>query len=201
MTPGLGQLIYEIVKYTLGEVNTAIPARVLEYDPEERRASVQPTVKRRYKDGSVVSRAPITDVPVVFPSAGGGTITFPVKPGDTVLLIFSQRSIDRWVQSEGGEVDPLDNRKHDISDAIAIPGLAPFPAALPADPDNVTIEFGSVSINLTPGGAVEITAPGGVTINGDVTVDGDVVADGISLKEHVHSGVSSGGSTSGPPVP
>lgn len=52
---------------------------------------------------------------------------------------------------------------------------------------------GGVSISVA-GGAVNITAPGGVIVNGDV------VADGVSLKTHKHSGVNRGGSETGEPV-
>jgi len=177
-TPDLARVISDAVRYHLGEVNTAIPARILKYDPTKQEAEVQPLIKRRYKDGVAVSRAPITGVPVVFPAAGGGIITFPVQVGDTVLLIFSQRSIDRWVRSEGGEVDPLDNRKHDISDAMAIPGLFTLNQALQSDPDNVIIKFSGAEIALTPDGAVNINAPGGFNVVGDSTIDGTLSVTG-----------------------
>ena len=171
-TPDLSTVIEAAIKYHLGELNTSIPARILKYDETKQEAEVQPLIKRRYKDGRVISRAPITGVPVIFPAAGGGIITFPVKVGDTVLLVFSQRSIDRWVRSEGGEVDPLDNRKHDISDAMAIPGLFTLNQALQSDPDNVIIKFSGASISLTPNGEVNIEAPGGFNVVGDSTIDG-----------------------------
>ena len=47
---------------------------------------------------------------------------FDLVPGDTVLLVFSERSIDKWAQ-QGGEVDPLDSRLHHLSDPVALPGL------------------------------------------------------------------------------
>ena len=183
----------EAVRYQLGEVNTAIPAVINKYDPTKQEAEVIPLIKRKYKDGTAVDRAPITGVPVVFPASGGGIITFPVTKGDTVLLIFSQRSIDRWVRGDGSSVDPGDNRKHDISDAIAIPGLFSLSSALQSDPDNVIIKFSGASIALTPAGAIEILAPGGVTITGDLTVTGNIVAtevtaSGKALSTHVHFG-------------
>jgi len=56
------------------------------------------------------------------------------------------------------------------------------------------------------GGAARIEAPGGVTIVGDVTVTGridaagDVTAGGgVSLLEHRHTNVQTGGGLSGPP--
>jgi len=186
-------VIMEAVRYQLGEVNTAIPAVINKYDPTKQEAEVIPLIKRKYKDGTAVDRAPITGVPVVFPAAGGGIITFPVKKGDTVLLIFSQRSIDRWVRGDGSQIDPGDNRKHDISDAIAIPGLFSFSSALQSDPDNVIIKFSGASIALTPAGAIEILAPGGVTITGDLAVTGNIVAvevtaSGKALSTHTHFG-------------
>lgn len=52
-------------------------------------------------------------------------------------------------------------------------------------PNGVVIEI--------DGGEVRITAPN------NVIVVGDVIADGISLKNHVHGGVTSGGSTTAGP--
>lgn len=39
------------------------------------------------------------------------------------------------------------------------------------------------------------------TVHGDIITDGDVVADGVSLHNHIHSGVQTGGGDTGPPVP
>ncbi len=187
-TPDLSTVIMDAIKYQLAETNTAIPARILDYDPATQSASVEPLIKKRYKDGRVIDRAPITGVPVIFPAAGGGIITFPVKEGDTVLLIFSQRSIDRWVQSDGQPIDPLDNRKHDISDAIALPGLFNFSSALQSDPDNVIIKFSGAEFVMTPEGAIEINAPGGLTVNGDTQFNGDqATAGSIDATDEIHS--------------
>lgn len=46
-----------------------------------------------------------------------------------------------------------------------------------------------------------ITAPGGGAISGNLEVSGDVKAGTVSLKTHIHSGVTTGGGTSGPPTP
>lgn len=200
-TPSLATVIAESVKYHLGEVNTSIPARILSYNASTQEASVQPLVKRRYRDGRVVDRAPITGVPIIFPAAGGGIITFPVQEGDTVLLIFSQRSIDRWVRGSGEPVDPLDNRKHDISDAMAIPGLFPFANTLDADPDNVEVKFGDVCFRMTPDGEMIIDAPGGLTINANTQHNGNIDIDGVSdaTGDHISAGISGRGHVHGQP--
>jgi phage baseplate assembly protein V len=46
-----------------------------------------------------------------------------------------------------------------------------------------------------------ISAPSGAPISGDFKVSGDVKAGTVSLKTHVHSGVTTGGGSSGPPTP
>lgn len=63
----------------------------------------------------------LEDVPIVFPSAGGFTITFPIAAGDEVLVIIANRCIDSWWQN-GGFQNPIEFRMHDLSDGFAIPG-------------------------------------------------------------------------------
>ena len=58
-----------------------------------------------------------------FPGAGGYRITFPVAEGDTGLLLFAESSLDKWLVS-GGTVDPEDDRRHDLTDAVFLPGCA-----------------------------------------------------------------------------
>ena len=50
------------------------------------------------------------------------------------------------------------------------------------------------------GTAMKFTNNGKVTLNGTLEVTGDVKAGGISLKTHIHGGVTSGGGTSGGPI-
>lgn len=57
---------------------------------------------------------------------------------------------------------------------------------------------GGVAFEVS-GGVVQIAAPGGFDVTGDIRVQGDVIADGISLKDHLHGGVTRGSQkTNGP---
>jgi hypothetical protein len=107
------------------------------YDSATQKISAQPLIKRGYTDETgerIAERLPIiTGVPVVFPGGGGYRVTFPIAKGDTVLLIFSEASLDKWL-AHGGDVDPNDDRRHTLSDAIAIPGLRDFAHALDSAP-------------------------------------------------------------------
>lgn len=124
-TPTLAELLNAVKDSTLTDIRVAIPCRVESYDASTQLVDVQPLVSERVEveDGVTTMQLPvITSVPLVFPGAGGFHITFPVKKGDEVLVIFTDKSIDAW-QDQGGISDPDDNRRHHLSDAIAIPGL------------------------------------------------------------------------------
>jgi hypothetical protein len=121
--------ISDLIDSRIREVMTAIPGRVTAYNSELQAADVQPLVQRAYLDESGIRQVEdlpvIPRVPVQFQGSGSVRMTFPIAKGDTVLLVFAQSSLDKW-ESSGLKVDPLDDRHHDLSDAIAIPGLLSF---------------------------------------------------------------------------
>lgn len=144
----LGGVIKEGISRALAEVHTACAGRIVRYDAAKQLADVKPLVQITYYDESgaaVTESLPVVpNVPVVFPGAGGFRITFPVKAddqtGDTVLLVFAEGSIDRWLASGGNDVDPQDERRFHLSDGIAILGLRDFAHALKAAPtDRMTV--------------------------------------------------------------
>ncbi len=125
MSTSLTELLRLAANEAVSDIHTTMPARIESYDHTQQRASVQPLIKKQYRDGQEVSMPIIDRVPVVFPRSGGASLTFPVKAGDNVLLVFSERSMEKWLQ-DGGEQNPEDPRKFDLTDAIALPGLNPF---------------------------------------------------------------------------
>lgn len=152
--------------------------------------------------------------PIWFPRGGGYSMTFPVKKGDECMVMFASRSIDEWWQT--GQAQPAyDMRKHDLSDGICVVGLTSRARPL-SNISTSTAQFrsddGATLVELNAAGkAVRIVGSGGITLDGPVhvtgavtadstiTASGDVKGDGISLKNHVHSGVESGSSTTGAP--
>lgn len=133
---GLLDLLRQV---TRDDLRVALPGRVTAYDAATQRASVQPLIKHANLDETeqrVAKLLPeVHSVPVQFPGGGGMRITWPLAKGDTVLLVFASSSIARWKRT-GGEVDPGDDRRHDLNDAIAIPGLHDFahiPSTAPTD--------------------------------------------------------------------
>lgn len=102
---------------------TAMPGIVQGYSAEQQTVSVEVSIKMQLQqpDGSWIWEAikPLVDCPVVFPSGGGFTLTFPVKPGDECLVVFANRCIDAWWQSGGVQIQ-ADLRMHDLSDGFAL---------------------------------------------------------------------------------
>ncbi len=133
-TPALPRVLDAAVSNRIRALHVAMPAKVLSYDSSTQKISAQPLIQRGYRDESGERQTEdlpvINNVPVCFPGAGAISITWPIAAGDTVLLVFSDFSLDRWLE-RGGVVDPGDDRAHTLTDAIAIPGLRDF--AHPAD--------------------------------------------------------------------
>jgi hypothetical protein len=160
-SPSQYRAMRAVAEQVLGGVSVSMPGEIVEYDPAEQRAIVQPMIKRAFIDAAgvrqVSRRAAIPDVPVLFQGGGGSRQTFPVAKGDTVLLVFCDASLDVWL-SLGREVDPGDDRSHDVTDAIAIAGLLSFADATPAHP-TATVTYGDdVRLGGESGGALAYTA-------------------------------------------
>ena len=166
--PSLMDNLLAIVQGMLAEMNTATPGVIVKYDATTGKADVQPSIREKYTDETKLDPPVITNVPVLLPRTSGGSLTLPLAPGDPVLLVFAQRSIDRWA-SEGGLVDSGDVRHHSMSDAFAIPGAFSFK-------DGPTGETGTVLKN----GSTKVKIAGEKVAIGNATAELlDKVAEGL----------------------
>lgn len=210
------RLVFETMQASLW---TAMPCIVKSFNAEKMTVAAQPTINGQYRgtDGQIHSlQMPVLlDCPVLWMGGGGVTATFPIAAGDECLVIFGSRCIDAW-WSSGRVQDPTEIRMHDLSDGFALVGLRSLPRAYAPDAARacLTSDDRSTFFALNPATqAIQITAPGGITINGvqidssgnvttsaTVTAITDVVGGGKSLKTHTHSGVQTGSGTSGPPT-
>jgi len=140
-SPDLVDVILDAIRSNQLELNSVMPGTIVSYDAANQTAVVQPSFKITYfEPGGTESRAEIDDVRVIFPRSGQQGLVFPVSAGDSVLLLFSQRSLDDWLD-EGGEVELSDTRLHNINDAIALVGFASIAERLDPAPANDRVEL------------------------------------------------------------
>lgn len=161
--PTIVEGVQAVVQGERADQRTCIPATVQSYDLATQRATVQAGVQLQLLDGTTISEPVFADVPVAWPSAGGYSIHAPLSPGDEVLVVFAERSIDEWLAAGGYNRVANDTRRFSAQDAIAIPGLRSAPNALPAsvrpaDAICVAAADGAVRMEIRAGGVVTIFA-------------------------------------------
>ena len=114
----------QVVEYWWSEkiktLHTDIPGIVRAYDPLTKRARIQPALHLLLTDGSEVEKPPILDVPLRQTATGGHMVHQQVDEGDIVLLIFSERGLEKfkevWTLAAPGLGAVMAER-----DAMAIP--------------------------------------------------------------------------------
>ena len=150
---------------------TSIPGIVDSVNLDAQTLSVQPSIQGIVLDeesNSTNVNLPLcVDVPIVWPRAGGFSLTFPIKQGDEVLLVFASRCIDSWWQN-GGVGSQAELRMHDLSDGFAM--LAPTSQPkrlLNVSGENVQLrtDSGTSYIEITPDGKINILTNSEVNIN------------------------------------
>jgi hypothetical protein len=192
------------IQGALADLWTAGPAIIQSFDPVfgTCTALLSIAAQIRDKDGKITQVAIplLRDVPVIFPSAGGFCLTFPIKVGDEVLIVFGQRCIDGWWQ-QGGIQAQAELRMHDLSDGFAIPGpwsKPKVPSGISTTAVQLRTNDGTAKIELTADGKVNIIAPGGVHVTGTLGASGEITANSThTVSAHTHSDPQ-GGSTGGP---
>lgn len=111
------------------DLRVAFPASVQTFDAQKLTVDVMPLIREQTENesGDLIAdrQAVVPAVPVLFPGGGGMRMTWPLQAGDTGLCVVTDRTLDKWLAGQGGEVDQDDPRAHDQSDAVFIPGLKP----------------------------------------------------------------------------
>lgn len=142
-TPTFPEMLKLAIDARLADLHVSMPGRIESYDASKLSVDVQPLIRHTYFDESGDRQTEaypiIPSVPVKFPGSGAYRITFPIAKGDIVLLVFSEASIDKWLQNEG-VVDPIDDRRNQMIDAVAIPGLHSFKSPIAAETDAMVVD-------------------------------------------------------------
>lgn len=210
-----------ILSRALADLRVSIPAFVAAFDPAKQVITAQIVIQETVKTPTGPQQAtikPIANVPVCFPSGGGACITWPLKFGDEGLLVFTDMCFDLW-WVRGGIQAQLERRRHDLTDCFFIPGGVSQPNAIPnfstnslqvrtldgrsiVDVSSSGITLTSPKVTINSSGDVDIIAQGNVNISGqkimETSSQNNTTIDGKTFLTHLHTGVSSGQSDTGP---
>lgn len=173
--------IVEAVRSEVGKLFNVEIGRVVSYDAATQKAKIQPVIRRYFqKDGQAVAQKipQLVSVPVQFPVLGDFVVVGPLKPGNTGILLFTDRSIEEWKNQGGGDVTPQARRKNSPTDAVFVPGLSPFNAAI-QQASATDLVIGEDGDGSSPLKQIRI-GPGGVTVT-DGTLSMKLLSNGIEL--------------------
>ena len=183
-------MVESAISYHLEDIHTMLPARIIEIDYKTRKVSVQPSIKKKKRDGDndakgLQDMAIIQNIPLIVPASKLAIISIPAKVGDEVLVGFFERSVDNYLYGDGAApVDPKDYRRHDYNDAVAIVGLNTFSNALEMHPEDLVIKMNATqanecTISLKPNGDVVVDTPAKFIVNATGNVEVNTSADAI----------------------
>lgn len=227
-SPDVLKIIKDAIQGELANLWTSLPCEVESYNPDAVTVDVYPLIKIpvRMPNGEIetVEIPRLMDVPVMFPCAGGFTITHPINVGDECFVSFASRNIDIWWQS-GGIQNPFDTRKHDLSDGFAF--FRPQSQATKiSDISTTDLEIrndaNTCKIQITPEGEIHFIGTKSVfhhpvemqktldvsgaasmqttlDVAGKSTLAGGAAVDGIEFGTHKHGGIQRGGGDSDGP--
>lgn len=166
---------------------TLVIVRAVRPDGDGFVVDVQPMVSQVDGAGNAVDHGVIHGLPVWRVQGGGSAVIVQPAAGDIGLAVFASTDIS-GVKRAKAPTTPGSARRFDWADGIYMGG------ALNAEATQ-TIRMDADGITMTSPTAVTIVAPT-TEITGDLTNNGVPVG-----SDHTHTGVTTGGGTSGPPTP
>jgi hypothetical protein len=176
------------------------PGRIVDFSATDQTATVKLCAERGFDTSEglneVVDRVLIHNVPVQFPFGGGWSLTMPIAPDDTCLLIFSQVGYDHWLMEDkdvagklAGLPAPHLKRQFSPMDGFCIVGFNTIPRAIQnfsaadsqwrdsAATQKISLNAdGTITLDSTT--SVTVTAPE-TTVAGNLTVTGTVTSQGL----------------------
>lgn len=203
-------------------LHTSFPAKITKV-VNANVINVQPLISTLRPDGRDFPYPELLDVRLHTYSCqqGGVYISLPIKVGDLVWVLVSERDTSKLMASDGSKpLAPITQKTHDLSDCFAIPAFFPDGNLQSYDPDNLAIANQSTKILVRVDGieittteasitADNLTVNANLQVNGNTSLNGSVEATGDTFTHnginvgatHTHTGVTTGSGTSGTPTP
>lgn len=217
--PDLTKLLQQFGRNLADQFNCHRVGRITAFDSNTLICKVKLLDKLIF-NGTEEDYVEFTNMPLLIYATETAGLTLGNVVGAECLVHFNDTDIDNWLET-GEAYAPNSLRQHDFADGFVelrpydnlaaqkisydSEGLALYNNGTKVqlkDDGSAVITNGSAVITLS-GGTIAIT--GDVTISGDLTVNKtitattDVMTNNISLKQHTHGGVTTGGGSTGLP--
>lgn len=184
-TASENQIYENLINEAMFRTRCCIPCIVQSYNSANNTVECQPAVRERIinEDGTIqyIQLPLLINVPVVFPGSENFDIKFPLSKNDECLVFFSDLSIDNFWQ-KGSVQNPVEVRRHDLSDGMAIPCRMSLPRR-----------------EVSPKASISVDSSGEITFK---CSSGSFTASQLYrvINSHVHQYATAGGTatTSGP---
>ena len=208
----LGAMLKAAMDKYMKSVDGMLPAVVVSYNRTTNRATVAPAINMLMTNGEQLVRSKLANIAVLAIGGGDFCLTFPLKPGDTGWIEASDRDVSAWLQGGGKRrAQPNTHRTHSFSDGRFIPDKLADYTLPPEAEGGVCLQHksGSCAIIITDSkiifkGPVEMLDPvemkQTMTVAGQSTLNGGATIESIPFSSHKHTGVQTGGDTSGGPT-
>lgn len=187
------------------DIHTAIPGKIVKYDPAKCEAEILPYGKFKKPNGEFMDYPQLHHIPILFPQSCGQdfSIVYPINPGDGCLVLVQEQTLDTW---RGSGSESNNDLRFDLTNAVALVGLfaSPQPLAVEAQGGNALIIHKSGHRVVVDPAGVMIIAPvtaikGNLTVTGDVDISGTLMLAGVNMNTHKHDGVTAGNDDTGEP--
>lgn len=160
-------------KKLLQNTDGMLPAKVIAYDRESNRVSVQLLITVVTTGGTQVERPQLSSIPVLVAGGGGYFLSFPLNAGDFGWVLANDRDISLFLQTYTNG-PPNTARVKNFSDGVFIPDVM----------RNYTIESGhdnDLVISALDGSVYVALGTGTVTIKAaSLVVEGDLSVSGTT---------------------
>lgn len=103
---------------TMSRLNCHNVGKIVDFDASKQTCTIELMQLKQFSN-EIIIPAPLTEVPLIIYGCGDATITLPNPVGSTCLVLFLDRNIDAFIQTEEQYV-PDTTRMHDFSDCVAI---------------------------------------------------------------------------------
>lgn len=170
---------------------------------------VQPLVNQTDGAGNITALPPVYGMPYVRVQGGSSAIILDPQVGDIGIAVIADRDLSAVIATKA-QAAPGSRRRNNMADGLYVGGVLngtpqqyvqfTNSGITVLSPQTVTIQAPNVKVqgNLEVTGTTKLDQA--VTADSTITASGEVTGNGIALSTHKHTGVSTGGGTSGPPT-